>query len=103
MRILLTRRAEIDFVEIKKYIKNKFGDKTSLQFEQKVSDLFGLLKVYPSLGQIEIKDVRGFQLSHQTRILYRVKNENIIILASLTFDKNRKRRKYNFETNSICK
>jgi hypothetical protein len=33
------------------------------------------------MGQIENGDIRGFQLSPQTRILYRIRDEKIIILA----------------------
>lgn len=33
------------------------------------------------MGQFENYDIRGFQLSHQTRILYRIKDNKIIILS----------------------
>jgi plasmid stabilization system protein ParE len=41
----------------------------------------GLLKDFPFMGQVESNDIRGFQLSRQTRILYRIRNNKIIILA----------------------
>jgi hypothetical protein len=33
------------------------------------------------MGQVEKDDIRGFQLSPQTRILYRIRDEKIIILS----------------------
>lgn len=81
MHIRLTRRAATNFLEIKNYIRKKFGEPTADQFAEKVDDLFSLLKIYPNLGQIENNNIRGFQLTRQTRVLYRVKNESIIILA----------------------
>jgi plasmid stabilization system protein ParE len=81
MQILLTRRAERSYDSIKGYIRQEWGDKTAGEFIQKTDEFFSLLKIYPSMGQIEKDDIRGFQLSRHTRILYRVKPENIIVLA----------------------
>ena len=33
------------------------------------------------MGQVEKNDIRGFQLSPQTRILYRIRDNKTIILA----------------------
>jgi hypothetical protein len=33
------------------------------------------------MGQVEDNDIRGFQLSRQTRILYRIRDNKIIILS----------------------
>jgi hypothetical protein len=33
------------------------------------------------MGQVEKNDIRGFQLSPQTRMLYRIRDEKIIIIA----------------------
>jgi hypothetical protein len=33
------------------------------------------------MGQVENNDIRGFQLSRQTRILYRIRDNKIIILS----------------------
>ena len=44
------------------------------------------------MGQIEKDDIRGFQLSPQTRILYRVKKEKIIILAFFAVKTNPKKK-----------
>lgn len=57
------------------------GRKDTKQFVQKTDGIFKLLKNYPLMGQVEKDDIRGFQLSPQTRILYRIRDEKIIILA----------------------
>jgi plasmid stabilization system protein ParE len=81
MQIFVTPRAEKNFLSIVEYIKNKWGDSTAGQFVQKTDETFNLLKNYPSIGQVEKEDIRGFQLSPQTRLLYRIKEDKIVILA----------------------
>lgn len=80
-QVLVTPRAEKNFDSIVDYIKDTWGEKTAKQFVKKTDELFRLLKNYPSIGQIESGDIRGFQLSPHTRILYRIRDKKIIILA----------------------
>jgi plasmid stabilization system protein ParE len=63
------------------YIKQRWGEKTVKEFIQKVDEIFKLLKNYPLMGQVENNDIRGFQLSRQTRTLYRIRDNKIIILS----------------------
>jgi plasmid stabilization system protein ParE len=81
MQVFVTPQAERNFDSIIDDINEKWGEKTARQFIKKADEIFKLLKSYPSMGQIEKDDIRGFQLSPQTRILYRVRDEKIIILA----------------------
>lgn len=81
MQVFVTPRAERNFDSIIDYIKQKWGERTAKQFVQKTDEIFKLLKNYPLMGQVEKDDIRGFQLSPQTRILYRILDERIIILA----------------------
>ena len=81
MEVLVTPRAEKHFDSIVDFIKHKWGERTAKQFVIKTDEIFKLLKNYPTMGQIESGDIRGFQLSRQTRLLYRVRDKNIIILA----------------------
>lgn len=92
MKIFLTRRAERNYDSIKDYIKKEWGDKTAGEFVQKTDELFNLLKVYPSMGQIEKDDLRGFQLSSHTRILYRIREEKIVVLAFFDVRQNPKKK-----------
>lgn len=81
MTVFLTRRAERNYESIRNYIQQEWGELTAKQFTQKTDQFFDLLKKYPSIGQVEKGDIRGFLLSPQTRILYRVKQNKIIILS----------------------
>ena len=81
MQVFVTQRAEKTFDSIVDYIKQEWGEKTAKEFIQKVDEIFKLLKNYPLMGQVENNDIRGFQLSRQTRILYRIRDNKIIILS----------------------
>jgi len=81
MQVYITPRAERNFDSIADYINQKWGEKTAKEFVQKIDKIFTLLKDYPLMGQIENNDIRGFQLSRQTRILYRIRDNKIIILS----------------------
>jgi plasmid stabilization system protein ParE len=80
MQVFVTARAERTFDSIVDYIKNKWGEPTAKQFVLKTDEIFKLLQNYPTIGQVEKGDIRGFQLSHQTRLLYRVRDDKIIVL-----------------------
>ena len=92
MEVLLTHRAERNYDSIKDYIRKEWGEKTRQEFIQKTDELFSLLKIYPGIGQIEKDEIRGFRLTRQTRILYRIKGEKIIILAFFDVRQNPKKK-----------
>lgn len=92
MRIFLTRRAEKDYNSIRDHIAQEWGDKTAETFTKKTDEIFQLLESFPEMGQIESRDIRGFQLSKQTRILYRVREQKIIILSLFDVRQNPKKR-----------
>ncbi|MBY0426970.1 MAG: type II toxin-antitoxin system RelE/ParE family toxin [Cytophagales bacterium] len=81
MQVFVTPRAEKNFLSIVEFIKGKWGERTAKQFAIKTDETFKLLKNFPEMGQVEKDDIRGFQLSPQTRILYRIKADKIIVLA----------------------
>ena len=83
MRISLTKRAEKNYRSIKDYITNEWGGRVAEAFEQKMVDFLDLLEDFPEIGVVEVieKQIRGFQLTKQTRIFYRIKGERIIILT----------------------
>ncbi len=92
MKVFLTRRAERNYNSIKEYITQEFGEKTAETFTKKADETFQLLETFPKMGPVENKDIRGFQLSRQTRILYRVKEQKIIILSLFDVRQNPKKR-----------
>ncbi len=83
MKILFTQRAANAYASIKKYIEEEWGEKTAAGFEQKTIDFLDLLIEYPEIGIIEVPDIqiRAFQLTRHTRVFYRIKREQIIILT----------------------
>ena len=92
MEVFVTPRAEKNFDSIMEYIKKNWGDNSAKEFIQKADEFFKILKVQPLIGQVEIDDIRGFQLSPQTRILYRIRGSKIIILSFFDVRKNPKKK-----------
>jgi len=83
MKIFITKRATKKFYAIKEYIAEEWGELVAGTFEQKTVEFFDLLEKFPEMGSVEVSDkgIRGFQLTKQTRIFYRIKGERIIILT----------------------
>ena len=92
MQVFVTPRAEKNFESILGYIKHKWGERTAKEFVLKADEIFKLLKNFPLIGQVEKDDIRGFQLSPQTRILYRIREQKIIILAFFDVRQNPKKK-----------
>ena len=94
MRISFTKRAQNNYNSIKIYLSDQWGEKKAKAFEQKAIDFFDLLKEFPEMGTVEVpkKQIRGFQLTKQTRILYRIKGEKIIVLAFFDVRQNPKKK-----------
>jgi plasmid stabilization system protein ParE len=81
MKVVLTRRAERNYRSIRNNILEKWGSKVAESFDEKTDELFELLVQFPKMGPVEKSDIRGFQLSSQTRIFYRIKGNVILILS----------------------
>ena len=92
MQVFVTPRAERNFDSIVSYIKKKWGEQTAKQFIIKTDEIFKLLKNYPTMGKIENGNIRGFQLSRQTRLLYRIRDRKIIILSFFDVRQNPKKK-----------
>ena len=92
MKVFLTRRAERNYNAIKEYINQEWGAKTAQTFTKKADETFKLLEDFPEMGPTEIKNIRGFQLTKQTRILYRLRGQRIIILSFFDVRQNPKKR-----------
>lgn len=81
MQVLVTPRAEKNFDTIINYLKIKWGEQSVKKFIAQTDSTLRLLKNFPTIGTKETENIRGLQMSKQTKILYRLTNENIIILA----------------------
>lgn len=83
MKISFTKRAQKNYNSIKIYLSEEWGLKTAEAFEEKTVDFLDILKEFPEMGSMELpeKNIRGFQLTKQTRILYRIIKNRLIVLA----------------------
>jgi plasmid stabilization system protein ParE len=83
MRIFITKRADKNFHSIKERIAVSYGGRVAEAFELKTVNFLDILEKFPEIGSVEVteKQIRGFQLTKQTRVFYRIKGERIIILT----------------------
>ena len=81
MQVFVTPNAEEDFDSIVQQIRKQWGERITKQFLTKAEKVFNLLRKFPAMGRVESGDIRGFQLTPQTRILYRITDTQIIILS----------------------
>ncbi|MEN9896294.1 MAG: hypothetical protein RIR97_2146 [Pseudomonadota bacterium] len=82
-RVILTRRAEADIIDILTYSIEKFGRRKALEYQLSLESCFELLALNPLMGrpapQID-KDVRRHE--HESHvILYEHANDHVIVLA----------------------
>ena len=94
MRIFWTKKAQRRLREILEYIQLEFGDHARQSFRTKTEDFTLLLFEFPEIGTAEVKgkNLRGFQLTKQTRVFYRLKDDRIIILTFFDSRQNPKKR-----------
>lgn len=78
MQVYVTPRAEKNFDQIVDYLTTKCGETTAKQFIKKTDSVIKLLKDYPSMGPVESGEIRGFQLSKQTRIYIELKKSSLL-------------------------
>ncbi len=82
-KIRWTKRAEDNFHNVVEYIEIEWGANSAKRFVRKVYKLLDLLKKQPLVGKIEVeqKGIRSFVFSKQNTLFYRIKEQQIIILA----------------------
>lgn len=94
MKIFLTKRAVKNYRSIKEYLIKEWNENVAAAFEQKTIDFFDLLEAFPEMGCVEVpeKQIRGFLLTKQTRVFYRIKKEKIIIMSFFDIRKDPKKK-----------
>lgn len=92
MKILVSKRANKDFLRILKYLEYNWGLGSVEKFKSITSDFLDILENFPEIGAMEFpeKDIRGFQLTRQTRVFYTIKSSHILILAFFDVKQNPK-------------
>ena len=94
MKIFVSRRAERNFRSILDYLRKNWNEKVAQAFVQKTEDIFELLEKFPEMGSVDLaeKQIRGFQMVKQVRLIYRIKGDRIIILSFFDVRQNPKKR-----------
>jgi plasmid stabilization system protein ParE len=94
MKLVWTEKAQQRIGEVLEYIEREFGAKARQIFLEKTQDFTRILIEFPEMGTLEIKEknLRGFQLTNQTRVFYRVKKNCIIILTLIDSRQNPNKR-----------
>ena len=94
MKIVWTRKARNRFVDILEYIEDKFGELSGTISRLRRKKFTILLREFPEIGTLEIRDrnIRGFQLTKQTRVFYRIKKDRIVILTLFDSSQDPKKR-----------
>ena len=83
MKIYLSRRAERNFSSILDYLQQNWSEKVRQAFIEKTIEIFGLLENFPEIGSVDMpeKQIRGFQITKQIRLIYRIKENQIVVLS----------------------
>jgi len=94
MKLVWTEKAQRRMGEILEYIEREFGAKARQTFQEKTQDFTRILIEFPEMGTLEMKEknLRGFQLTRQTRVFYRVKKDRIVILTLFDSRQNPKKK-----------
>jgi plasmid stabilization system protein ParE len=63
MKIIVTKRANRDFLRIQTYLLDQWGNSSVIKFKDRVNDFLDILEIFPEIGSIEVpeKSIRGFQ------------------------------------------
>ncbi|HQQ97085.1 MAG TPA: type II toxin-antitoxin system RelE/ParE family toxin [Cyclobacteriaceae bacterium] len=94
MKLVWTERAQRRMGEILDYIEKEFGTNARQSFRLRTQDFTRILIEFPEMGTLELKEknLRGFQLTRQTRVFYRVKKDSIVILTLFDSRQNPKKK-----------
>ena len=81
MKIIVTKRANRDFLRIQTYLFDQWGNSSVIKFKDRVNDFLDILEIFPEIGSIEVpeKSIRGFQLNSHIWIFYTVESDSLVI------------------------
>lgn len=96
MKILVSKRANTDFLSILRYLEYNWGLGSVEKFKSITNDFLDILESFPEIGAMELpeKDIRGFQLTPQTRVFYIIRSSHILILAFFDVRQNPKSKNF---------
>ena len=96
LKIKWTKRATISFYRIIDYLIEEWGEFSAKKFISSVNRFLELLKSYPEIGELQLKEkgIRGYVITRQNTVLYRIKDDTVILL---NFFDNRKHPKKKYK------
>ena len=79
-KVFWTKRAEKSYQAIVEYIVGEWGIDVANTFSQKLFNIIDLLSLFPEMGTLEYKKIRGFPIAKKISLFYKVLSDRIIIL-----------------------
>jgi len=103
LKVVWTKRAKENYINILTYIANKFGNSSGEKYHHRVEELINLLRQFPELGtnQVGLNNLRGIILYRRTTIFYTFKDKEVKIINIVDNRWNKRWNKRKQET--ICK
>lgn len=82
MEVYFSKKANNRYLEICDLIEAKWGTIISNKFSNKLLSFSNTLSEFPLIGTIENPDnsIRGFQLTKQTKVFYKIYKNKILIV-----------------------
>ena len=82
LKICWTTRADIKLDQLIIYLESEWGDSVVQAFMRKLYDFLEILSEFPEIGSLQYpeKGIRGFALTKQVSIFYRIDNNEIVLL-----------------------
>jgi plasmid stabilization system protein ParE len=82
LEIRWSTKADIKLDQIIIYLQTEWGESVVKAFMRKLYDFFGILSEFPEIGSIQWpdKNIRGFSLTKQFSIFFKIEGDQIILL-----------------------
>ena len=82
LEILWTTRADIKLDHLIMYLEEEWGESVVKAFMRKLYDFLEILSEFPEIGSIQYpeKKIRGFSITNQVSIFYKIEGDQIILL-----------------------
>ena len=82
LKIRWTTRADIKLDQLIIYLESEWGDSVVKAFMRKLYDFLEILSEFPEIGSMQYpeKRIRGFALTKQVLLFYRIDDNQIVLL-----------------------
>jgi len=82
LEIRWTTKADIKLDHLIIYLESEWGDSVVKAFMKKLYDLLEILSEFPEIGTIQYpeKNIRGFTLTKQINVFYKIESDYIVLL-----------------------